>query len=330
MIGAFDSGSLEEASASVLDAALDKFIVATAVATSNLPADAPRSAARRAAGAAAVSLATASRGMDADISAKIATATAAGYAASFFGLPQNTLLDTADQVCGMFALTANQRRALHKQAAAILQNYVSTKGNAMSGILQNGSFRDGSLGRIVAQQRAFNEGSLGRIMAQQGATRDGSLGAIMAQQGAFRAGSLGIMPPPQFPVRDGSLGTLTDQRRRLMAYLRGFRLPSTRPASPNPKRARHADPRSATDPRPTAGLGNMRMSALYRPRVPYTGGPVGTRRARAISGADCGCSGVGADEVAVNPERPFYEKPLVIGGAAIVLGIVLYAATRRS
>jgi hypothetical protein len=294
MLGAFDSGSLEETSASVLDAALDKFIVATAVATSNLPVDAPRSAARRAAGAAAVNLAKAARGIDDDINAKISTAIAAGYSASFFGLPQNTLLNTADQVCGMFALTANQRRALHQQATAILQNYVSTKGNAMSGILQNGSFRSGSLG----------------VLTQQGATSDGVLGAIVAQQRAFNEGSLGRIVAQQRAFNEGSLGLTADQVHLAAQQARRYR----------------ARPRY-----PISGLGDARTSMARRfalPRVVTTSAP-GTRRARSIAGlGGCGCSGMGAD-AAVAPETGTQSgTPLLIGWATIVVGIVLYAVTR--
>ena len=48
---------------------------------------------------------------------------------------------------------------------------------------------------------------------------------------------------------------------------------------------------------------------------------VWSRSVKGLGG--CGCSGIGAD-VAVVDETPFYKKPLYIGGAALVLGVVLY------
>ena len=57
------------------------------------------------------------------------------------------------------------------------------------------------------------------------------------------------------------------------------------------------------------------------------------RRARYMNlrglGGGCGCSGVGDEAAVVGPETPFYKKPLYIGGAAIALGVVLYAVTRK-
>lgn len=55
------------------------------------------------------------------------------------------------------------------------------------------------------------------------------------------------------------------------------------------------------------------------------------RRKRKLSGlgGGCGCSGVGADDTAVATVEPIYKKPLFIGGAAIALGVVLYAVTRK-
>lgn len=55
-------------------------------------------------------------------------------------------------------------------------------------------------------------------------------------------------------------------------------------------------------------------------------------RRRAMSGlGGCGCSGVG-DDAAVVPsvETPFYKKPVVLaGGAAIGLGVLIYAFSRK-
>ena len=119
-----------------------------------------------------------------DVHHKMVLAAAASYSAQFFGLPRNTLAYTLDQVFGMFAMSASQRRAIHQQAAAALDLFVATKkGAAMSGVI-----RDGILGSAMFQPGSFRDGSLG----QQGAFRDGSLGAyVMAQPGAFRDGALG-------------------------------------------------------------------------------------------------------------------------------------------
>lgn len=180
---------------------------------------------------------------ESDPTKKMVLAAAASYSAQFFGLPRNTLAYTLDQVFGMYAMSASQRRAIHQQAAAALDLFVATKkGAAMSG---TGVFRDGILGSAMFQPGSFRDGSLGVV--QNGAFRDGSLGAyLMNQPGVFR---------------DGSLGRV---RRRA---LRGL-------------------------------------------------------------GGGCGCSGMGAD-AAVATETPIYKKPLVIGGAAVALGVVLFVATRK-
>jgi hypothetical protein len=235
-------GSLEEDAAADLDPALARVIQSLqpdGLQTRGLPPAALASAAT------AVALAQQARA-ETDINTKIVFAVAASYAATFFGLPRNDLAYVIDQVCGMFAMTAAQRREYHQQAARVLDKYVASlkKGNAMSGV-----FKDGVLGG------AYKDGSLG-FVRQQGAIRDGSLGAVMFQNHAFRDGSLGVTNLSQ------------QKRKRQWASMRGL-------------------------------------------------------------GGGCGCSGVGDDAAPAVVETPFYKKPLYIGGAAVVLGIVLYAATHK-
>jgi hypothetical protein len=258
LLTTFEDGSLgttlEEDAAGDLDPALERVIQSLQPAgleSRGLPPAAVASAAT------AVALAQQARA-EVDVGNKIVLATAASYAATFFGLPRNDLAYVIDQVCGMFAMTSQQRREYHQQAARVLDQFVASlkKGNAMSGV-----FRDGVLGG------AFRDGSLG--MHQNGATRDGSLGAVVYQNHAVRDGSLGMFQPGDY--RDGSLGALLRQKKRGMRY---GKFQSIR------------------------GLG---------------GG--------------CGCSGMGADVTVV--EEPFYKKPLYIGGAAVALGVVLYAVARK-
>lgn len=234
--------SLEDDANSVLNTALARVIQSLQPAglqTRALPPAAMASAAT------AVALAQLAR-EESETNRKIVLAMATSYAATFFGLPRNDLAYVIDQVCGMFAMTAAQRRDYHQQAARVLDTFVESlkKGNAMSGV-----FRDGVLGG------AYKDGSLGLgiLVSQQGATRDGSLGAMMYQNVAFR---------------DGSLGALRKRGNRGMRF--------------------------------------RRLSGL---------------------GGGCGCSGVGDDAVAT--ETPFYKKPLYIGGAALALGVVLYAVSKR-
>lgn len=102
---------------------------------------------------------------------KLVLALAAGYAAAFFGLPRNEILETVDRVVAAYGFDSHQRGVLHQQAARTLQKYVVAlkKGNAaMSGV-----FRDGVLG---ASGSAYKDGSLGAIMMQPGAFQDGALG----------------------------------------------------------------------------------------------------------------------------------------------------------
>lgn len=236
--GALGSSERDEGAAHMLNAALDKTIAALQPAGLESRALPP---AALASAATAVALAQEARATE-QIDRKLTVAIAASYAATFFGLPRNTLLFTVDQIFGMFALTAAQRRRFHHDAARLLDAYVASlkKGNAMSGV-----YRDGVLGG------AYEDGVLGHIVAQQRAIRDGSLGSLMPQPGVFRDGALGISP----------------KRRGRRPALRGL-------------------------------------------------------------GGGCGCSGMGAD-VTVVPETPFYKKPAVICGAAIALGVVLYAVKRK-
>lgn len=241
-------GSLEDDAGSTLNTALARTIQSLQPAglqTRGLPPAAMASAAT------AVALAQAAR-EEGDINRKIVLAMATSYAATFFGLPRNDLAYVIDQICGMFAMTAAQRRDYHQQAARVLDTFVESlkKGNAMSGV-----FRDGVLGG------AYKDGSLGLgiLVSQQGARNDGSLGAVMYQNHAFR---------------DGSLGALAKKTG-------------------------------------------------YRGRGPYSK----FSSVRGLGGG-CGCSGVG-DDAAVAVETPFYKKPLYIGGAALALGVVLYAVSKR-
>jgi hypothetical protein len=83
-------------------------------------------------------------------------------------------------------------------------------------------------------------------------------------------------------------------------------------------------------------LGDLR--SLLAPRSRY-GSPAPTslfapaKKARRLSGlGGCGCAGIGADaEVAPSlmVEPPFYKTPLFIGGAAVALGVAIYALKRK-
>lgn len=57
----------------------------------------------------------------------------------------------------------------------------------------------------------------------------------------------------------------------------------------------------------------------------------GATRARAVRrgmSGGCGCSGIGDDAV-VAAETPMYKKPVFLAGAAVVLGLALYAVSRK-
>ncbi len=70
------------------------------------------------------------------------------------------------------------------------------------------------------------------------------------------------------------------------------------------------------------------LGALMRQNVAFRDGSLGRVRRSMRGLGGCGCSGLGAD-VAVVDDTPFYKKPLYIGGAAVALGVVLYAVTRK-
>ncbi len=140
--------------------------------------------------------------------------------------------------------------------------------------------------------------SLRKGNAMSGVFKDGVLGVLVNQQGATRDGSLGAVMYQNHAVRDGSLGAMMYQPRDYRDGSLGAGM--SHPAA--------ASTRVAT-------VSNL---ALRR------------RASRRLSGlgGGCGCSGVGDDAV-VASEPPFYKKPLYIGGAAIALGVVLYAVTRK-
>lgn len=263
-----DGGDLETNAAAILDPALDKLVMALDPAGLESRALQP---AALAAAQVAVSLAKLAR-VETDVQKKIIIAAAASYSAAFFGLPRNTLLYTIDQVCGMFAMTAYQRRDFHQQAARLLDSYVAslTKDNPMAGVFQAGASRDGSLGG------AYRDGVLG-AMLQNGSFQDGSLGRAMAQPGAFQDGALGVFMSDKYAawLRRHNPAAFYNAKRKMQA-------------------------------RPTSGLGG------------------------------CGCSGMGADAATTVPateidstQTPFYKKPVVIGAAAVALGVVLYAVSKR-
>jgi hypothetical protein len=265
---AFENGSLgelEEDATALLNESLSEFIVMMSTFLDNKGISNP---AAIAAGTAAINLAKAALD-DADVEQKLALTLAAGYSASFYGLPRNDLMFTANRAFDLFAFPTSQRGAYHAQATALLQSYVISmkKGNAMSGSMT--AYRDGSLGILMAQNGAYRDGSLGTMMRQADSYRDGSLGAIMRQSGAWHDGSLG----------SAAARMARGVRRGVTTYVPG--------------------------------------------RHPFL-------RARAVSGlgGGCGCSGVGAD-AAIVAETPFYKKPAYLAGGAVLLGVVLYAATRK-
>ncbi len=304
-------GELEEDATALLNECLSSFI---AMESEFLDSKQLANPAAIAAGTAAISLATQALGTD-DVERKLELTLAAGYSASFFGLPRNDLMFTANRAMDLFAFPTSQRGAYHAAATALLQSYVISmkKGNAMSGLgilmAQNGAYRDGSLGITAAEAAAgarWTPGYEAARAAAAGARRnpttaataaagarlrfpwsmrgtqadayeDGSLGILMHQNGAYQDGSLGHIMRQNVAWRDGSLGFPVGAARR-------------------PVRYRRFDP---SRPQALRGLG---------------GG--------------CGCSGVGAD-AAVVEETPFYKKPAYLAGGAVLLGVVLYAATRK-
>ncbi len=117
-----------------------------------------------------------------------------------------------------------------------------------------------------------------------------------AMSGVFRDGSLGILVSQQGATRDGSLGAVMYQNHAVRDGSLGVTM---------------FQPRDFRD----GSLG--RIGRIEK-------------RARSMRGlgGGCGCSGMGDDAV-VAPATPFYKKPLYIGGAAVALGVVLYAVTRK-
>ena len=128
---------------------------------------------------------------------------------------------------------------------------------------------------------------------QAGASRDGSLGQ------AYRDGVLGAAMFQNVAFQDGSLG-------RAMAQPGAFH---------------------------DGALGinrYMAMAAGTRPRLgPGFRSPFPAPRRASMQGLGCGCSGVGDDAVVAPAAVPFYKQPLVIGGAAVALGVLLYAVSKR-
>ena len=298
-------GSLEEDASALLNPVLGEFAVQMAVTTKNLRRDV--SEATTIAGAASVNIAKAASQAE-DMSEKLSLALAACYAATHFGLrpgPQDQLMAAIGQVAGLFAMTANQRVALHQQAMKFYKSFIKqqqdlqrrdaallAKGNVMSGV-----FRDGVLGS------AFRDGVLGH------AYQDGVLGDA---------------------YRDGSLGAIT---RPMMAMSR-FKsvLPSTKPTGPAPTHVRQTrqvrdGSLGATFLRPTA------VPVTYRPNTASALSPFASffrdpRRARkerrATSGLGCGCAGVGALS-----DAGTLKTVAIYGGAALALGLVFYAVKRK-
>lgn len=172
-----NDGSLESDASVLIDAALNRVVTTLQPAGLETHALPPRA---MEAASDAVSLAQLALA-EPEITKKMVLAAAASQMATFFGLPRNTLAYSLDQVFGMFAMSASQRRAIHQQAAAALDLFVATKkGSPMSGV-----YKDGVLGMTTMfQNTAFRDGSLGAsIMFQNGAFQDGSLGRVGRRRG---------------------------------------------------------------------------------------------------------------------------------------------------
>jgi hypothetical protein len=285
-------GGLEEDAAAALDPVLDEFAVQMAVTVSPIGRGG-RGGAAALSGGAAVNLAKDARAAT-DINSKLALAIAAGYAASHFGLPENTVLVTVAGICDTFAMTSNQRTALHQQAMALYKSAIVQqqdlqrrsealleKGNAMSGV-----FRDGVLGS------AFRDGVLGHTY------QDGVLGALSPMQRMA-----GGRPVPTYYFRPTTRPVVRQQRQVSDGSL-GATYALTRPSAV--PAVRQLNP----------------LLARY-----FYGTRSRARKQRAVQGLGCGCAGVGEDAPAA--ETPIYKKPLVIGGAAVALGVVFYALSRK-
>lgn len=313
-------GGLEEDATELLNPVLGAFTVEMAVTTKALRSSA--SAAATTAGAASVNMAKAAADLS-DINDKLSMSLAACYAATHFGLrpgPQDRLMAAIGQVADMFAMTSNQRVALHQQAMKFYKSFIKqqedlqrrdaallAKGNVMSGVFRDGvlgaAFRDGVLGH------AYQDGVLGD------AYRDGSLGALTEAQLARNAKRMGPGVPGKNPcwtvnklgnrvplpcpartivqnrqVRDGSLGATH------------FFRPSAVPVSyaATPSLTTSAQPYFFRDSRARA------------------------KKRRAVSGLGCGCAGVGALE-----DSGTLKTVALYGGAALALGLVFYAVKRK-
>lgn len=154
----------------------------------------------------------------------------------------------------------------------------------------------GMFAMTSAQRRDYHQ-QAARVLDQFVASlKKGSAMSGVFQQGATRGGSLGMYQ--NHAVRDGSLG---------MFQPRDFRDGSLGMYQPRDFR--------------DGSLGITNLNQRKRQRsLPWNS-------VRGLGGG-CGCSGMG-DDAAVAPEVPFYKKPLYIGGAAVVLGVVLYAVTHK-
>lgn len=128
-------------------------------------------------------------------------------------------------------------------------------------------------------------------------TKDNPMAGVF-QAGASRDGSLGQV------YRDGVLGAAMFQNVAFQDGSLGRAM---------------AQPGAFHD----GALGTNRYMAMRR------------RQALRGLGGGCGCSGMGADAATVPASEidstpvPFYKQPLVIGGAAVALGVILYAVSKR-
>lgn len=326
-------GGLNEDVAASLDPVLAEFAVQMAVTVSPLGRGGTGGA-RGLNGATAVNIAKEAREVGPEnLNRKLALAIAAGYAASYFGLPENTLLKTVAGVCDTLALTGNQRAALHQEAMDAYWFYLRQQQELQErdrellekkGVPMSGVFRDGVLGNVY---------------------RDGVLG------GAYEDGVLG------HAYHDGVLG-LTAAEERVLAMRQRMTKPTIKPTLLPPKcwTVNKFGDKVPVPCKPTPpGVPQQRAVRDGSLGAPFSSGALAVptspfsayksilsnnsslfvqperrkKQRRAVSGmgGGCGCAGLG-EEAAVAP-TPFYKKPLVIGGAAVALGVVIYAVSKR-
>lgn len=309
---AFENGSLgglDEDAAAALDPVLDDFIVKMAVSVSPVGGGGVGGA-KGLSGAAAVNIAKEARKLAPEaIQRKLALAIAAGYAASFFGYPDNALMPTVAGICNTFAMTGNQRNALHQEAMSAYKFYLrrqqqleardreflEKKGVPMSGVFRDGvlgsAYQDGVLGD------AYHDGVLGALtpIERMLAAKRRIASAPTAAPKCWAVNKFGdkvpvACPRPQRAVRDGSLGALQSNQLVATSPFSSYKaLPSHLFVAPERRK----------------------------------------KQRRATSGLGCGCAGVGDDAAAAAPvESPFYVKPLFIGAAAVAVGAAIYALTR--